>query len=275
MFDIFNIFSLKRWMLFCHLPKNHHVIPGSLRCWTWTLEALRGYRSTGGTSCWSGSPPAIHTGFGDTSQVFLNRRDFWGRGVAFVTPNNSKNTDQWKENIEDWVFLWIPSPFKTCFGKHQSTGMESLPHGEQYPKFSDALWKSTGNQIHSSLGCHHFGWFLVHRKTQTSTNQAFPGFWQPSGVQKVKPTPWRMYSLYDGSSVRTLTTAFRKMGHSTWKSKFLKMIQIDLDGWPSFLSYSPFWFIFPNSSPWLHRAFSNLWQAWFVAWVQTPAQFLF
>ena len=118
---------------------------------------------------------------------------------------------------------------------------------EQYPKFSDALWKSTGNQIHSSLGCHHFGWFLVHRKTQTSTNLAFPGFL----------TALRR-SLYDGSSVPTLTTVFPKRVNGSFNSK-MKVSENDPNRsrWVahSFLSYSPFWSIFPNSSPWLPRAF--------------------
>lgn len=180
MFDIFNIFSLKRWMLFCYLPKNHHVIPGSLRCWTWTLEALRGYRSTGGTSCWSGSPPAIHTGFGDTSQVFLNRRVFgawrlWLRTIPKILTSEKRTS--WK--IECFCGFQVLS-------KHvsESTNQQEWSH---FP-----MWA-----VSKILGC----FVEKHGKPNTFITRVSP-FWMISGASE---NP----NLYESGVPRFLTALRR------------------------------------------------------------------
>lgn len=181
--------------------------------------------------------------------------------------------------MEDWVFLWISSPFKTCFGKHQSTGMESLPMWA-VSKILGCFVEKARLQIRSSLGCHHFGmisWSIG--KTKPLRIRRSQVFDQPSGILKWKRLLQDVWKLYDGTLqfVRFQRFSEAKNGFSsTWKSQFLKIIQIDLHGWPivSFHihHFDPFFRIL---HPDCTAPFSNLWQVWFVAWVQTPAQFLF
>ena len=196
----------------------------------------------------------------------LNRRVF---GAWLVTRKIPKLLTSEKRASCFWVCLWIPSPFKTCFGKHQSTGMESLPMWA-VSKILGCFVEKARLQIRSSLGCHHFGWFLVHPKNQTSTNQAFPGFFTALRRSEVKPTRFRMktHCMMDHQFLRLQQFSEAKNGSFNLK---MKVSENDPNR-SRWVAYNPFFRIL---HPDCTAPFSNLWQVWFVAWVQTPAQFLF
>ena len=77
-FDIFNIFSLNWWMLFCYLPKKGPCDPGSkITMWSQDLFAAghEPLKPSEGIDPLEASvvevdPHRRSTGFGDTSQVF-------------------------------------------------------------------------------------------------------------------------------------------------------------------------------------------------------------
>lgn len=124
-------------------------------------------------------------------------------------------------------------------------------------KILDALWKSTGNQIHSSLGVSPFlDDFCSIGEAKPLRIWRSQGFWLPSGVPKWKRLPSGcIHCMMDHQFVRL--QQFSEAKNGSFNSK-MKVSENDPNRsrWVaySFLLYSPSWSIFPNS-PWLHRAF--------------------